>query len=249
MSKSHIALLFLVSVLLGLAAVFVAKQWISGQIQPTEEVEVVIRTPIIIAAIDIPSGTVIEDKHLKAKLIEEDWLNDNQFLETKEILGKVLESNIYQDEIISRQRVLSTGDGTTLAAMIPKSKRAVTIRVNDVIGVAGFLLPGNRVDVLNTVTRDKYVSTKTVLKDIRVLAVDQTAKTDANKPVIVRAVTLEVTPLQAEKLLTAKGKGVIQLALRNPFEPEKEKVVRKRVVTPTVTIIKGTNKTNIKVKE
>ncbi|MGF1764997.1 Flp pilus assembly protein CpaB [Aliivibrio kagoshimensis] len=249
MSKSHIALLFLVSVVLGLAAVFVAQKWISGQIQPTEEVEVVIRKPIIIAAIDIPSGTVIEDKHLKPKLIEEDWLSDNQFTDTEEILGKVLANHIYQDEIISRQRVLSTGDGATLAALIPKSKRAVTIRVNDVIGVAGFLLPGNKVDVLNTVNRNKRVTTTTVLKDIRVLAVDQSAKTDANKPVIVRAVTLEVTPLQAEKLLTAKGKGEIQLALRNPFEPEKEKVVRRRIVTPTVTIIKGTDKTSIKVKE
>ncbi len=86
-----------------------------------------------------------------------------------------------------------------------------------------------------------------MLKDIKVLAVDQTARTKENKPIIVRAVTLEVTPDQAEKLLSAKSKGEIQLTLRNPHEPE-EKVVR-RYVAPSVTIIKGTESSKIQVKE
>lgn len=101
--------------------------------------------------------------------------------------------------------------------MIPEDKRALTIRVNDVIGVAGFLLPGNKVDVLNT----KGNGTTTVLKNIKVLAVDQTARTKDNKPVIVRAVTLEVSPKEAEKLLTENSKGSIQLALRNPLTVDK----------------------------
>ncbi len=133
--------------------------------------------------------------------------------------------------------------------MIPEDKRAVTIRVNDVIGVAGFLLPGNKVDVLNTIQYSKTsANTTTILKDIRVLAVDQTAKTQENKPIIVRAVTLEVSPKEAEKLLSAKSKGDIQLVLRNPHAVE-EKVVRRYVPPPSVTIIKGTNSSNVRVKE
>ena len=139
------------------------------------------------------------------------------------------------------------GEGSTLAALIPENKRAVTIRVNDVIGVAGFLLPGNKVDILSTVKySETSASTSTVLKDIKVLAVDQTARTKDNKPIIVRAVTLEVTPRQAEKLLTARSKGEIQLTLRNPHEEEK---AVKRYVAPSVTIIKGTQSSNIRVKD
>jgi pilus assembly protein CpaB len=86
------------------------------------------------------------------------------------------------------------------------------------------------------------------LKDIKVLAVDQTAKTKENSPIIVRAVTLEVSPQDAEKLLTAKSKGSIQLTLRNPHEVEK-KVVRRYVPRPSVTIIKGTQASSVRVKD
>ncbi|WP_080994042.1 Flp pilus assembly protein CpaB, partial [Vibrio campbellii] len=140
-------------------------------------------------------------------------------------------------------------EGATLAALIPENKRAITIRVNDVIGVAGFLLPGNKVDILNTISsgKGKSASTKTVLKNIKVLAVDQTAKTNDNKPVIVRAVTLEVTPKEAEKLLSENSKGKIQLALRNPHEVDKPVVARRYTPRPSVTIIKGSQASNVRV--
>ncbi|MDW2019419.1 Flp pilus assembly protein CpaB, partial [Vibrio sp. 704] len=146
-------------------------------------------------------------------------------------------------------RLAQPGEGATLAALIPENKRAVTIRVNDVIGVAGFLLPGNKVDVLNTVSygKGKQATTLTVLKNINVLAVDQTAKTNDNKPVIVRAVTLEVTPKEAEKLLSANSKGEIQLALRNPHEVDKPVVAKKYTPRPSVTIIKGSQASSVRV--
>jgi pilus assembly protein CpaB len=151
--------------------------------------------------------------------------------------------------VLHKLRFTVPGEGSTLAALIPENKRAVTIRVDDVIGVAGFLLPGNKVDILNTVSYGKNsAATQTVLKDIKVLAVDQTAKTKENSPIIVRAVTLEMTPKEAEKLLTAKSKGDIQLTLRNPHEVEK-KVVRRYVPRPSVTIIKGTETSNVRVKD
>lgn len=249
MSRNQVILLFLLSVLFGLGAVFFAKQWMDRQVQPQTEVEVVERVPVVVASRDIPASTVIEEQYLTTRLLEKSWMTENQFSEPTDVIGKIAESDIYPNEIIVAQRLSIPGEGATLAALIPEDKRAVTIRVNDVIGVAGFLLPGNKVDVLNTIQYGKTsANTTTILKDIRVLAVDQTAKTQENKPIIVRAVTLEVSPKEAEKLLSAKSKGDIQLVLRNPHAVE-EKVVRRYVPPPSVTIIKGTNSSNVRVKE
>ncbi|MGL4827667.1 MAG: Flp pilus assembly protein CpaB [Vibrio sp.] len=251
MRRNQILLLFLLSILFGLAAVFFAKQWMDKQMTPQQQVEVVEREPVVVAAIEILVGSVIEPQHLTTKLLEKSWRDASQFSDPKQVIGQIVASSIYPGEIIYQQRLTAAGEGSALAALIPEKMRAITIRVNDVIGVAGFLLPGNRVDVLNTVSYSKgSATTSTVLKDIKVLAVDQTARSTENKPIIVRAVTLEVTPEQAEKLLSAQSKGEIQLTLRNPHEPE-EKVaaVSPRYVAPSVTIIKGTESSKVQVKE
>lgn len=249
MNKSQVFLLFLLSVVFGLAAVFFAKQWMDDQVQPTVEVEKVERHPIVVASQEIEAGTIIEEQYLTTKLMEVDWINENNYSDESELVGKVVANTIYAGEVLHKLRFTVPGEGSTLAALIPENKRAVTIRVDDVIGVAGFLLPGNKVDILNTVSYGKNsASTRTVLKDIKVLAVDQTARTKENSPIIVRAVTLEVTPKDAEKLLTAKSKGSIQLTLRNPHEVEK-KVVRRYVPRPSVTIIKGTETSSVRVKD
>lgn len=243
MSRNQIILLFLLSIIFGLGAVFFAKQWMDRQSQPQTKVEVVEREPVIVAAIEIAAGTVLDEQHFTSKQLEKAWRAENQFTDTSTLIGMVASDNMYPDEIIIAEHVSAPGQGATLATLIPEDKRALTIRVNDVIGVAGFLLPGNRVDILNTVN----AYTSTVLKDIKVLAVDQTARTKENKPIIVRAVTLEVTPKEAEKLLSANSKGSIQLALRNPNAVE-PKVV-KPYVAPRVTIIKGTNSSSVRVRE
>jgi pilus assembly protein CpaB len=132
--------------------------------------------------------------------------------------------------------------------------RAVTVRVDDVVGVAGFLLPGNTVDILASRKRGQgRAITETILRNIKVLAVDQTASAETNEPVIVRAVTLEMKPTQAEVLFQARVEGSIQLTLRNPLEaepevvpPTKKRVVRrasvkKKAAPPEVIVIRGTS--------
>lgn len=248
MSRNQIILLFLLSIIFGLGAVFFAKQWMDRQSQPQTEVEVVEREPVVVAAIEVPAGTVLDEQHFTTKLLEKSWRTENQFSDTTELIGMVAADNLYPDEIIIAQHLNASGPGATLATLIPEDKRAVTIRVNDVIGVAGFLLPGNRVDILSTVTYSKNsASTTTVLKDIKVLAVDQTARTKENKPIIVRAVTLELTPKEAEKLLSANTRGAIQLSLRNPHAVEPKPV--RPYVAPRVTIIKGTDSSSVRVRE
>lgn len=153
------------------------------------------------------------------------------------------------------QRFAEHAAGSTLAAIVGKNMRAVTVRVNDVVGVAGFLLPGNRVDVLASRKEKRRAHTETILQDIKVLAVDQTTSTDKNDPVIVRAVTLEMTPKQAEKLVKGREEGTIQLALRNPLDdsvvveeqeeppapkPQVIKRARRAPTTTTITVIRGT---------
>ncbi len=250
MSRGQLFLLLMLSVLFGLGAVFFAKQWIDSQAQSTTKAEVVERLPVVIAAQEVLPGTVLEERHLAIRMLEKNWVSESHFSDKQAVVGQVVSSKVFPDEIMIKQRLSLPGEGATLAAIIPEDKRAITIRVNDVIGVAGFLLPGNKVDVLNTVRYGKNsANTVTVLKDINVLAVDQTARTNDNKPVIVRAVTLEVSPKEAEKLLTAKSKGDIQLALRNPHAIDK-KIVRKAYVPkPSVTVIRGTETSSVRVTE
>ncbi|CAM2902130.1 Flp pilus assembly protein CpaB [Vibrio mytili] len=244
MSKTQIAMLLLLSIAFGLGAVMIAKQWLDNQTQPTIKLEEVERHPVLIAATDLEPGVIIESKHLTTKQMEVDWIEETTLKESASAVGKVVATSIYKGELINPNRIAVPGEGVTLAAMIPEDKRALTIRVNDVIGVAGFLLPGNKVDVLNT---RENSGTRTVLKNLKVLAVDQTARTNDNKPVIVRAVTLEVTPKEAEKLLTENSKGSIQLALRNPHTIDKAPPVRTYKPRPSVTVIKGSQTSNVRV--
>ncbi len=249
MSRTQIFLLMILSIVLGLAAVFFAKQWMDQQVQPEIVQEVVERVPVVVVEEDLLAGTVIESKHLSVKLIEKDWKSElYHIVEPDVALGKVSNTALFSGEPLNTSRISLPGEGSTLAAVITDGKRAVTIRVNDVIGVAGFLLPGNRVDIMKTTLSGKSSAyTRTVLKNIKVLAVDQTAKTNENKPVIVRAVTVEVTPREAATLLSANSSGKIQLALRNP--QQKDPPPPKRYVSPSVTIIKGTQSSNIRVKD
>jgi pilus assembly protein CpaB len=135
----------------------------------------------------------------------------------------------------------------------------VTVRVDDVVGVAGFLLPGNHVDIVAARKHDNRATTETILLDINVLAVDQTSNQDKNEPVVVRAVTLEMTPKQAEILVRAREEGRIQLTLRNPTDEARPELVAETIAVPpppqrrvappqpvrapppSVTIIRGTN--------
>ncbi len=106
--------------------------------------------------------------------------------------------------------------------------RAITVRVDDVVGVAGFLLPGNHVDIVAARKQNDRATTETILMDINVLAVDQTSNQDKNEPVVVRAVTLEMTPKQAEILVRAREEGRIQLTLRNPTDDAVPSAARRR---------------------
>ena len=257
MFKRRGVFLVFVSLGMGVLAAWAANNWVQQRLGSVDDGEATTDV-VIAAAIAIPYGTKVESRHLKTLALPEGTAPARAFRNADDVDGMVATTEILVDEILMRDRFAEHETGSTLAALVQKNMRAVTIRVDDVVGVAGFLLPGNRVDVLASRidNQTRRASTETILKNLKVLAVDQTASTDKNDPVIVRAVTLEMSPSASEDLVKAKEEGTIQLTLRNPLEPELvlaeeppppvarpvvRPVARRRAPTvTTITIIRGT---------
>jgi pilus assembly protein CpaB len=258
MAKKRGIFLIMLSLIMGIGAAWVANRWVASQVNAAEAEP---GTHVVAAAMEIPYGTKVEGRHLKFVEIPEGAAPAGFFTAIEDVEGRVSKVGIARGEILIAERFAEHESGSTLAALVSSNMRALTVRVNDVIGVAGFLLPGNRVDVLSSRKgENRRAITETILRNIRVLAVDQTASTEKNEPVIVRAVTLEMTPQQAEVLVKARTEGEIQLTLRNPLEveaepepepepvveePAKPAVVRRPAPRPvdrstTITVIRGT---------
>lgn len=262
MLKKRGLLLVAMSVVFGLGAALVANNMIQGR---AAEVADENSQQVAMASMTIPYGTKLEPRHVRMVALPKDAVPSGAVKSVEDLEGKIARADILSGELLLRGRLADHDEGSTLAALVEEKKRAITVRVDDVIGVAGFLLPGNKVDVL--ASRLERVSrraiTETILRDVKVLAVDQTARTDENDPVVVRAVTLEVSPKQAEVLVARKEEGTIQLTLRNPLEEQvvevkkeepkaaPKKVARRASPPPTnttITVIKGTTVKKAKVK-
>lgn len=243
--------MFLIALVFGVAAALMANNWIEERLRPMVDSA---GSPVVVAALEIPFGTRIEPAHVKVV----DWPSGEapkgSIGDPALIHGKISKQSLLPGEVILEERIVEHLGGSTLASIVERNKRAVTVRVNDVIGVAGFLLPGNRVDILFTKRQGGRSVTQTILQDIKVLAVDQTASTDKDRPVVVRAVTMELTPAESEILVKATSDGSLQLTLRNPLDSEliakkeeevKKVPVKKRVRTGagkvSVTVIRGTD--------
>jgi pilus assembly protein CpaB len=259
MFKTRGLLLLGLALVMGIGAAFMANRWVAAQLIGEEGAD---GTSVVAAAMAIPYGTKVERRHLKYVEIPNDVAPTGFFSKMETVEGAVSTTSIPRSEILISDRFAAHETGSTLAALVGENMRALTVRVNDVIGVAGFLLPGNRVDVLSSRKADnRRAVTDTILHNIKVLAVDQSATTEQNEPVIVRAVTLEMSPEQAEILVKARTEGEIQLTLRNPLEklavaepkPAPKRVVRKarrapRSTSTTVTVIRGTKVDTTKTK-
>ncbi len=206
----------MLSIIFGIAAILIAQNWLEENKPKAAENELYVS----VATMKIPVGTEIQAKHIVLKAIPRSLATDDTVETPDDIYEMIAKDTIYPGDIIRKERLYIKGEGSTLASLISKNMRAITIRVNDVVGVAGFLLPGNRVDILSTSQKNGKVSTEVILNNIKILAIDQRAAQSENTPQLVRAVTVEVDLDQAEALLTARSKGTLQLALRNPIDNE-----------------------------
>ncbi len=187
-----------------------------------------VTSEIIVAARTLEIGTLVKDIDLRSG----QWvgpLPSGVVLKKEDVVGRGVISAINEGEPIFDNRLAAVGAGAGLAATIPPGMRAVAIRVNDVAGVAGFVVSGQRVDVLINGTPPggaaaQGAKAKTILQNIEVLSAGTNFQKDAEgKPVQVPVVNLLVTPEQAETLSIASNQTTIQLILRNPLDTEATK--------------------------
>jgi pilus assembly protein CpaB len=207
------ALLF-VAIVLGLAAAIYVNTWIGQRAR-------ISANKIVVSAVDIPAGSRLEPEMLTTI----DWpsaaLPAGAIGEAAALKARVVKLDIVRGEAIVEGKLAPVGTMGGLSAVIAEGKRAMTVRVNDVVGVAGFALPGNYVDILVHAQRDGDVKgetkpiSKTVLEHVLVLAVAQEAGRDDTKPKVVNAVTLELSLADSEKLDLARSIGSLSLVLRN----------------------------------
>jgi pilus assembly protein CpaB len=176
---------------------------------------------IVVAAKNLELGAVIKDTDLRVAA----WpgvLPQGAIAKTADAVGRGVVSPIYASEPVTESRIGERGAGGGLAVTIPQGMRAMAIRVNEVVGVAGFVVAGTHVDVLVSGTSAEAAGgnvTRTLLQNISVLSAGQDFKKDAEgKPVSVQVVNLLVTPQQAEMLSLASIQMTLQLVLRNPMD-------------------------------
>jgi len=179
--------------------------------------------PVVVAKTDLSLGAELRIEDLEVAQFPDGHAPEGAFAKREEIVGRGVIVSIVKNEPILQAKLASKEAGVGLPPVIPEGMRAVSVRVNEVIGVAGYVLPGTRVDVVATASPTNNPSdttSKVVLANVQVLTagtrIEQNLKD--GKPVQVTVVTMSVTPEQAERLALASTEGKIQLALRNPLD-------------------------------
>ncbi len=220
--NKRFATVLLFALVVSAAASFLLYQALGSRLKPDAKT---VSTEVIVARGPLAIGALIKDIDLTTT----QWPGaapPNVLLKKEEIVGRGVLSTIYAGEPIRSDRLAPVGAGGGMAATIPTGMRAVAIRVNDVVAVAGFVTAGTRVDllILGTPTDGQGTVSKTLLQNIEVLSAGQQIQKDAEgKPMPVPVVNLLVTPDQAEIVSLASHRAEIQLVLRNPLDKDATK--------------------------
>jgi pilus assembly protein CpaB len=216
-----------IAVVFGLLAVFVAQGWLNYQAELSRKTvapkpqQVATRT-IVVAAAPLRFGAHVAPDALREVSWPDDAIPAGTYGSIAELTAsgkRIVLASIERNEPILRTKITGPGQKATLSAVIQDGMRAVTVRVNDVEGVAGFVLPGDHVDVLLTRQQERVSGMNdVVIQNARVLAVDQLADDAADRPTVARAVTLEVDTVAAQKIALAASLGSLSLMLRRAGE-------------------------------
>jgi pilus assembly protein CpaB len=222
MNRTRTIIVIGVAVLLALLASVGVYRYLSQKGRAAEEARLQ-TVGIVVAVVDIPIGTTINANQVAITAWPKERYPKDSFAETKSVVGRVVKRDFLRGEPIVESKLVPTGKGGGLLSFIvPEGKRAFTIRVNEVVGVGGFIVPDTRVDVVLTTTppSGKEKISKIILENMQVLAAGQIVEQKENKPITVNTVTLSVTSEEAEKLALASNDGVIQLVLRNIMDSD-----------------------------
>jgi pilus assembly protein CpaB len=191
---------------------------------PVTKVETLPTRPVVVAVANLDLGASLRPEDVRTIDWPAESVPSGAFEHVEDVVGRGLIQPVVQNEAILPSKLASKDAGAGLPPVIRPGYRALSVRVNDVIGVAGYVLPGTRVDVLATINptnNQTDVTSKVVLTNVEVLASGTKIERDneQGKPIAVSVVTMLVNPTEAEKLTLASTEGKIQLALRNPLDP------------------------------
>jgi pilus assembly protein CpaB len=231
MRRSNLIIL-LVALAMGTIAALMARSWIAQHSAPAAT------GTIVVAAAALPFGTVLTPDNVSDIPWTSPQLPDGAFAVKSDLLKdgrRTVLSSMERGEMILRPKVTAPGQRASLSVLLEEGQRAVTVRVDDIRGVAGFILPGDRVDVVmlrsETQKGETENSAEVLVQYVKVLAIDQLANERQDQPTVAtvaKAVTLQVTPDQAQKILLAGNIGKLSLVLRQPGEA-------RSVPTPRIT--------------
>jgi pilus assembly protein CpaB len=224
---------------------------------------------VVLAKADIAFGHVIDAEMLAVHSWPASSVPAKAFASLEEVLGnderkpRRAKRAIAAGDLIVSGKISDFGEQVTITQRIDPGMRAVAIRVNDVTGVAGFVAPSDRVDVTLTRTVDQSLTTSTILQGVQVLGIDQAADGAGSKPSVVKTVTVQVKPADAQKLALAQQAGTLSLSLRHidagdqPLldtisvgdltDEERPKRKVKRPVLPSIVVNRGGERTTIEV--
>jgi pilus assembly protein CpaB len=192
--------------------------------QKAEQIHVAVeKVSVVVAADTISRGQVVDQDVVKMVEWPADSVPDGAFVSLENALGKLARSEIFVDDVLTQAKFLDTKAPSVLSMLIPSGRRAISIKVNEVTGISGFVAPGSHVDILLTVPAEDEspARTRVILQDTEVLAIAQSIENRDSRPVIVNTVTLNVSPRQAEVVTLATNEGHLHLVLRNDRDYDK----------------------------
>ena len=222
MTRIRIFIVLALAVTVGGVFAFATYRYVQKLPAPTAAAKLQTR-PVVIAVANLDLGASLRPEDLRVIDWPAESVPAGAFEHVEDVVGRGIIQPVVQNEAILPNKLASKEAGAGLPPVIRPGYRALSVRVNDVVGVAGYVLPGTHVDVVATVNptnQQTDVTSKVVLTNVEVLASGTKIERDAeqNKPIAVSVVTLLVNPIDAERLTLASTEGKIQLALRNPLD-------------------------------
>lgn len=220
----------------GLLAVFLANQWLSSrnrQIAAPAREETASLVRVVVATRDLDIGTPLDAQNLTLTEWPKASVPRGAFHDLEALKERAVITKLWAGEPVLAPQLAAPGSGAGMVASISPGMRAMAVRVDEVSGVGGFILPNTYVDVIGVNEKREATSARTLLNRLKVLAIAQETFTEDGKPKVVKTVTLELQPKEAEKLASQMHEGSIHLVLRNPLDdatPEPEQVPIREVV-------------------
>jgi pilus assembly protein CpaB len=245
----------LIGLVIALVVAFLLSSFVYKQFQKASFVKPTSSQPLVVAAVPLPLGTRLDSSNTRLIQWPANQSVAGMFTRVEDVTNRAIITPLAENEPVLEAKLSPKESGAGLPSTIPEGLRALSVAVNEVVGVAGFVIPGTTVDVLVTgrvvgATRGGENITRTILENVRVLASGQKIEPDRDgKPQTVAVITLLVTPDDASKLTMASTQGKIQLALRNTIDTKRndpKAVMEASLFSPEGAIVKPTRPTGKK---